>query len=189
MAKPKKQNRPCGVTLRRNWKALFHHFPDVGRDDVAQEAALAVSRARGYDPERGAASTFVYLVASRAAFDLARKRGRQARGDVGMVRPDATDHHPAADAEDLVDWVAGVRQLALRQYGTKLVRCGRKFYRIADVAAVVLLAGRLKLGGEGVRCVLGRRPDLLAAAGFRHVPGRRLFTDAEGLLRRARVGR
>jgi DNA-directed RNA polymerase specialized sigma24 family protein len=167
--------------------ALFKHTADVGKEDLVQEMALAVSRAKGYDPAKAAASTFVYLVAARTAFDLARKRARMARHDVAMVRPDATDRHPGDEAEDLVDWCERVREEAKAIYGGRIHRIGPRFYRIADVAALVLLAARLKLSPEGLRWLLGQREDLLHACGYLHVPGRRLFEDAATLLRQARV--
>lgn len=155
--------------------APFKHMADVGRDDLVQEMSLAVSPAKGYDPARGAVTTFVYLVAARTAFD------------VSMVRPDATDRHPGTEAEDLVDWCGRVRDEAKAIYGTKLHRVGPRFHRVADVAALVLLAARLKLSPEGLRWLLGVRKDLLHACGDQHVPSRRVLDDAAELLRQARV--
>jgi hypothetical protein len=167
--------------------ALFQQYPDVGKEDLVQEMALAVSRAKGYDPGKAAPTTFLWLVCARTAFDLARKRARMARHDVAMVRPDATDRHPGDEAEDLVDWVERVREQAKVAYGSRVHRVGPRFHRIADVAALVLLAARLKLSPEGLRWLLGQREDLLHACGYLHVPGRRLFEDAATLLRQARV--
>ena len=35
---------------------LVKHAPHVGKEDLIQEATLAVSRARGFDPARGSAA-------------------------------------------------------------------------------------------------------------------------------------
>jgi DNA-directed RNA polymerase specialized sigma24 family protein len=74
---------------------LFGRTPDVGMEDIEQEALLAVRRAKGFDPAKARASTWVYLIASRTAFDMARKRARLAKQDVLMARPDVTHQHPA----------------------------------------------------------------------------------------------
>lgn len=60
-------------------KRLFHHFPDIGPDDLHQEVRTAALRALPYyDDKRAAVSTYLYRVAKGALLDLYKKRSRLA---------------------------------------------------------------------------------------------------------------
>src|SRR4051812_13415101 len=93
---------------------LFAKFPDVGRDDLEQEAAWAVTRAwPRFDATKGAASTFIYTVAARRLLSLSRALRRRMRRDELMtaLTPRITPtFDPVADfdPDDMADWLAGV---------------------------------------------------------------------------------
>jgi hypothetical protein len=100
MAKSKKQNRPCGVTLRRNWKALFlKHLADCGNVRLAADAA-GVSRTVAYDhreSDKGFAADW-----ARAMDDAADALEAEARRRAveGLVQKKFTkDGSPVVDPE------------------------------------------------------------------------------------------
>jgi DNA-directed RNA polymerase specialized sigma24 family protein len=71
--------RIVGAVARRKL-ALFDQYPDIGFDDLFQEALLAVCKAmRSFDERRAQLSTFATLVAERRILDLHRRRSRDAR--------------------------------------------------------------------------------------------------------------
>lgn len=162
---------------------LFTPFHEWQPEDLVQEALLAVLKAApSFDRGTARWSTFAYNVGGRRVLDLWKVRSRQHAREQAMAKP-AECHDP--EAEDLADWCLAQRLLARERYGVKLVKVGRHFYRVDRVAAIVLLQDRLRLSADALRDVLSRRPDLLAALGFRHTPGRRLFQDAAALLKLA----
>ena len=72
--------------------------------------------------------------------DLWRSRSRQNRRECEAARPRTVeDDATAGEGEDLAEWCARVRQHARRLYGHTAKRMGRKFYRVDEVAAVMLL--------------------------------------------------
>jgi hypothetical protein len=163
---------------------LFVPFADLDKSDLEQEALMALSTAAGsFDSEAASWTTFAYQVAARRLIDIWRVRSRELGRQHKVARSPAVSDADQ-NAPDLADWCADVRRLAREAYGSKVVKLGRKFYRVDRVAGVVMLGHRLALGPDALRWLLGRRRDLLEALGFLHVPGRRLFEDAAELLDR-----
>jgi DNA-directed RNA polymerase specialized sigma24 family protein len=78
--------RAVARTVVKRRAGDFAGFPDWDRDDLEQEALLAVHRAwPKYSPDKSAASTFIYTVAVRRLLNLARELRRRLRRDRLMM--------------------------------------------------------------------------------------------------------
>jgi hypothetical protein len=206
-------NARCNVaavvtTVAKRKLPIFAAFPDVQRDDLIQVGLLAVHQRIGLDAAAGKPSSWVYNVAQCGMIDLHRKRTAMGQHDAAYaaMKPgdvveviDPPDEEPevwegeligntwVANAAPLVEWCEAVRRGALNAYGSQLQHVGRKrprIYRVAQIGPLALLMARLGVGAMGARWVLLRRPDVLAALGWKHTPGRQMFEDAEWLMRR-----
>jgi DNA-directed RNA polymerase specialized sigma24 family protein len=122
---------------------LFAYACDVGIEDLMQEGLLAVSRAKGFDPAKARASTWVYLVSSRAALDLARKRARDAKKDVGLARPEVT-HSPERDTYEsgsFARWIAPVSPWRIHETNRSPIRSTAAAARSRHACAAARASG------------------------------------------------
>jgi DNA-directed RNA polymerase specialized sigma24 family protein len=170
---------------------LFAAFPDIGLDDLEQEAMLAVHKGwPKYDASKSSASTFIYMLAARRLLSIARDLRRRLRRDqilfartIASVKP----FDPVADFEpdNLVDWLGGVYRTVRRNmhvYG--ITTTGKHAVgdhpKIDGVQAAALLALQRKLGASGgqIEQMLRDRPALAAAVAMVQVPKTGFLDDA-----------
>lgn len=192
------------TTVAKRKMPIFAAFPDVQRDDLIQVGLMAVHQRIGLDAAAGKPSSWVYNVAQCGMIDLHRKRTAMSQHDaayatmragevVEVIEPveepetfegELIGNTWVADAAPLADWCETVVRHVRQTYGNDLCRVGGRTYRVAWLAPIVALMSRLKLGAAGARWVVRQRPDVLAALGWQHLPGRRLFEDAATLAKR-----
>jgi RNA polymerase sigma factor (sigma-70 family) len=74
--------------------------------------------------------------------------------------PETVDGEVLGSSDDLTlaDWCAGVRRMALAKYGTQRVRVNFRDRRIAELAPLAMLAGRLNLSAVSMYWVLQHAP-------------------------------
>src|SRR4051794_32401399 len=88
LAQPWPGERACAVVRKAVQRKLplFAPFPEFDQDDLYAEALLAAHAGWiGYDPTKGAWSTFVYTCAARRLLTIHRGRVRQGRRETRVA--------------------------------------------------------------------------------------------------------
>lgn len=201
--------RPIAVRIARRKSPLFTPFRDVEREDLIQDALLAMLRARHrYNPAKAGdgtryrrtpdatkrrldprAASFCYLVGSRDVLDGWRSRSRRLAREqaVAATRPTTTapgadDHGP--DPADLAPWCADKLAQLRRRHGDQPWGAGAHVRSAAQVAVVALLLLHLRIHADGLFVLIDERRDLRQALDFHETPPRSWFRGVAKLLPR-----
>lgn len=172
---------------------MFAAFPDYAPEDLESIACTAVREAwHKWNPERGAASTWIYRVAKLQLIDLYRSLERRSHRDLrcALDRPTETRAGPSLrhelDQDDDADWLANVYRMAryrLERYGfTQSVKNtrGRPFvFTRAQVVALLAFKRHRRLTCRDAAAMMKRRPELGAAIELVAVPSRTFFSRIE----------
>lgn len=160
---------------------MFAAFKDVDRDDLVQEATVAVMLALGsYDKSKGAVSTFTYLVASRTIIDLHRARTRTGERETKVVEMKPTSVDPVEIAEPAgveERWSLPLKEFAAETYRRNIFivpkrRPGRGPQTYSPIVAATLidLKARTKSSYRGLEMMLTERSELRESLRLKTVP-------------------
>lgn len=175
--------RVVGRLVQRK-ASLFKCLPTYDRDDLLSEGLMAARKAwPKYDPDKAAASTFIYLAASRRIIDLWRKATREAARDQGWAeRHHETVYPDEPKAETLVEWLEDAYHIIQRTVRTYSMGSATGVEAIdrAQAAALLALQRHMRMDGVMLSAFLATQPHLLDVLGLERVP------DAETIAKLAR---
>ncbi|HEY5077273.1 MAG TPA: RNA polymerase sigma factor [Acidimicrobiia bacterium] len=131
--------------------------------DATQEALISIARKIGSFDGRAKFSTWVYRVATNAALDEARRRGRRPVPTESLPEPGASTHGPATDAAiaDRLDVDAALARLTPEYRAAVALRdlVGMDYAEIADVLGIPAgtVRSRISRGRAALADLLGNR--------------------------------
>lgn len=165
---------------------LFAAFPDIGDDDLANEALLEIHKYKHrFDPGRAQFSTFIYMIGWRVIRGIWMKRSKEAAREVSTAVASHTDavelveDEPTLDPDEpLGDWLRRIYVVAWRAFDAPKFRQGRRTYNAGQAVACVLLMHRKKLSCRGAAQFFAQHPELARSIGFDRVPHYSWFNRA-----------
>lgn len=171
---------------------LFSSFPEYTIEDLVSEGMVGVLRQWGeYDPDRGAKSTFIQQRAYTSIINLQRsaKSGKNKIKRLKDLAPEAAHHDVLDDGGkmSMVEWAARSLEMAQKQFGKKLYRKYRKFYRLPQLVAIASIMQRFKYSARSCVEVLKERPDVCEVLHLRRVPSHDSLTRALKVLAEVRA--
>lgn len=183
---------------------MFKAFPEIGREDLEQEAlAAAIKGWHKYSPSKGHWSTFVYQCGWGEIYDLYRKRCRQGELE-GKVTADEVEQVESrtsllelveswadlADGPLTVEWLKDLIKRVDKIYPSRPTRGrGNPGYDYSTYVGAVAVMRRMKLSTRGVIDYLEQRPEIAKAIGFRNwVPTQSWFVQAPRVLETTLLG-
>lgn len=152
---------------------MFAAWPEFARDDLVSEGLMAARAGwPAYDPAKGSAATFVYMVSWRAVSDLWRTRSRRDAREKLVAVADWIEAGDAAGlpgdegdraGQTLAEWLAEIYRAAKRLGAPARARRGRWLWHWAQVVATYFLMRKLSLSSRGCAALLAGDADLRAA--------------------------
>lgn len=163
-------------------RGLFAAFPEFDRDDLISEGLIAARAAwPAYDCWKSAASNFIFRVAHRHLISKYRsvnaERIRERK--VSRLRPEAgkasfndlmiAQYDPT---RTLAEWLVIVYAGCRKAFPRKKFHQGRRYYNLAQLAAIAALMQRTKMSIRACEWTLSQREDLRMALNLKRPPKR-----------------